>query len=292
MNRRGLTPRRVDERRITRNTSFGSVGEMVIVSHSRSITCSAVALLLLSACTGLGSNQSNATSSELPGNKSPAGLRPHLAYSYVTSTPAPDALAHCPSGTNALGGGFENDNTNNTTASHPYNQGAAWRASAANGQDITAYVICTDGTAPVYETTDWTSNKGGIAECGSGHTLSGGGFNLSSSNGQVIFNEAGAYWEWDAQTYSLTSSGTAYGICDSGSPTKYTYVTSAASTDAIATCPSGDVVVGGGFSAAQPYESSGYGYVIRSHWYNNHKSWRVTSTAGNFTAEAVCGPSP
>ena len=229
--------------------------------------------------------------------------RPNTSpYTYVTSTPAPSAEAWCPSGQKAIGGGFSNANADSQTTSSHY-VGAlhnAWKSLDSGSGSITSYAICVSGssTTTQYETTAWTqpqsSTQGGLITCGSGYQVSDGGFAMTSGTvGESVpslsFSGSGPQ-EWlVGGNPNSSASGTAYAVCVETS--NFTSLTTSGSGAATANCPSGDVAVGGGFSAAgNTYPN----FLVKSStFYNSHQSWRVTGTNGpgnEISAYAVCAP--
>ena len=86
---------------------------------------------------------------------------------------------------------------------------------------------------------------------------------------------------------NAAASGTAYGICVETSG--YTVVANTGATSVTATCPSGDVAIGGGFAPNGDIYSN---FLITSSRYNNsHKAWLVTGVNGSgnqLESYAIC----
>jgi len=227
-------------------------------------------------------------SSAITSHPSVSRIRPNaLTYTYVESDPGTTAEATCPSGDVVLGGGFDNvSQSKTTTESHWDDSHTAWVS--ANPYAVYSYAICVDKDAvqTQYITSSWTTGEGGTVQCNSsGYGFSGGGFAFTT--GKVAFSAPVAYWLWGVESdANFNSAGTVYGICTQGGNTGYTYVASSPSADAVANCPSGEVVVGGGFEESNPINQSAV--IYRSHYYNNHTSWRASISANTVTAYAVC----
>jgi hypothetical protein len=229
-------------------------------------------------------------------------VRPNTSpYTYVVSTPAPGAIAFCPSGQKAVGGGFSNANVDSqTTASHSagaYN--GSWKSVDSGGGSITSYVICVGSAFTTnYQTASWNGAVSGEAEgiinCPSGYEASGGGFDLTSgtvgnSNPfNVVSSSTPIGWKAGGNVKAL-SSGTAYGTCVK--TTSYAIVTNSGTNSVTATCPSGDVAIGGGF---YPNGIIYANFIITSSRDDDsHKAWLVTGVNGStneLTSYAICAP--
>jgi hypothetical protein len=217
-----------------------------------------------------------------------ARTRPNVSpYTYVESKPGITAEATCPTGDVVLGGGFDNvSQTKSTTESHYDDNHTAWVSS--NPYSVYSYAICADKDAvqTQYLSASWTTGEVGTVQCnGSSYGFSGGGFKFTA--GKVAMSFPDAYWLWAVESDAdFNSAGTVYGICTQGGHTAYTYVSSSPSADAVANCPSGDVVVGGGFVESNPIDQSAV--IYRSHYYNSQQSWRASISSNTVTAYAVC----
>lgn len=242
----------------------------------------AVALLLsFSACAG-----ANSGSSLVPAASDAKTLHPHTSpYTYVASSLGPSAVAQCPTGEIALSGGFDDPSGAQVLQSHYVGGHTAWKAVAANGASLTTYVVCADSNFidTQYKSLAWSNSEGAAPECGSGYSMNGGGYTFTS--GHPATSYPGANWLWVVQSNAdFSSSGTAYAICAHTS--SYTYVTGGAGTTSVANCPTGDVVVGGGFQVAGSYNANTV--VTHSSYYDGHKAWKVTASGTTFNAYAIC----
>lgn len=268
-------------------------------NQSRAAIIAFALIASLSACSG-GDGSSSPQVPTAPNLASPAasqtatrGVReakPNTSpYVYVTSTPAPSAEAWCPTGDKAIGGGFNNPNSGSTTVESHYvgSLHRPWKSVDAGGGNITSTAIC---VATAFVTTNyvsqaWSDTEGAVLSCGSGYEFSGGGFIFNSSEPGANYPLSSTSWTVLSNA-DFSSSGTAYGVCTQTS--NYTYVSASASNDSRANCPSGDVVVGGGFLESNP--ASANAIVISSNFYNSHQTWRVQSSGNTFAAYAVCAP--
>jgi hypothetical protein len=203
---------------------------------------------------------------------------PSVVQKSKTASLPNDNLAHsvkasCPKGTKVSGGGLKLSDPHDDYFQGSYPKGKTWtafgyRASTFPGaSNVTASAMCLHGAAVSQESKARTLPNSGndvsvVAECPKGTELSGGGVELGDPNVDGVF---GSYPSgksgWKAVAYRNTPSGnsqvTSHALC-----AKNVKVTVAKKSeplldgggvhDAVAKCPSGTVVSGGGAKVSHP----------------------------------------
>jgi ferredoxin len=175
------------------------------------------------------------------------------------------AVASCPSGSVVTGGGYAGNT--NLFIYNSSQSGNGWQVYAKNSsgssQLLNAYAIClsNSGGSSTQGVKQVSAPGGGIgnavASCPAGSIVTGGGYAAQSDKSLYIYNSSQSANGW--QVYAKNTSGAsqllnAYAICLSatnGTVTQALKQVSAAGGgigDAVATCPSGSLVTGGGFA--------------------------------------------
>ena len=172
----------------------------------------------------------------------------------------------CPYGSVVVSGGFAAQS--GIRVWHFMKDGLGWRIYATNSfsseRILTVKATClyNSGGSVSQEITQVNINPNGktnlIANCPSGSLVTGGGWVIGSSSSVRIYNssQTGNAWQiWVDNSSSGSPLVNVYAICLSGvsgstnqtSPTSVT-VAGSSTGHAIASCPSGDYVTGGGFA--------------------------------------------
>lgn len=187
----------------------------------------------------------------------------------VASDSSGQASASCANGQPLLGGGFMSRFTtgggNNGTApfdSYPSASGT-WTVSVATLADavqLTAVAVCLQANVPVTTQVTQTSNAGPdtTVACPAGAVLTGGGFR-SGGGTNVASQPSGNGWKVStAIPFGGSASPTAFAVCaTSGLSAQATQSQSKTVTNGTvasngASCPSGQLPVGGGYNGYQP----------------------------------------
>ena len=214
---------------------------------------------------------------------------------YVTSGSVGDVSVACPAGSVVVGGGYASS-ADMLVYTHSMD-GNGWRVyaknNAASSKLLNAYAIClynTGGTTEqILQQVSVAAGDIGhpVASCPSGSVVTGGGFASRSDGSFYVYNSSKSGNGW--QVYARNNSGASiplnvYAICLSGTTATSSDVYEqksipASSTDsAIATCPTGNLVTGGGFAA-------GNGLVLYTTNMKDNLSWQTY--ARNTTGSSV-----
>jgi hypothetical protein len=181
------------------------------------------------------------------------------------------ALAECPSGSIVTGGGFASPSSLSTEVYTQSKQGNGWQVylynNTSSSQLVNAYAICLSGvsggaaTTQVVNQVSVAANTTGsaTATCASG-VLTGGGFASQSNLSTKVYTHFKQGNGWQVYLSNKTTSSqlvNAYAICLTGAGTSSTQVLKQVSVPAgttgfaVAECPSGTLLTGGGY-ASQP----------------------------------------
>jgi hypothetical protein len=176
------------------------------------------------------------------------------------------AVVNCPSGSVVTGGGFAG-NSNlfvyNTSAT-----GNGWEVYAQNlsGSDqlLNSYAMClsnsSGSTQQVYAqvTAPGSSNGHAVVSCPSGSVVTGGGF--AGNSNLLVFNSSADGNGWGVYAQNNSGSGqllNSYAICLSGTSgstqqvVNQVTVSGSSAGQAVAACPSGTYLTGGGYAGNQ-----------------------------------------
>jgi len=204
---------------------------------------------------------------------------------YITSGSVGDVSVACPDGSVVVGGGYAS--SADMLVYTQSKNGNGWRVyaknNAASSKLLNAYAVClynTGGTTEqILQQVSVAAGDIGhpVASCPSGSVVTGGGFASRSDGSFYVYNSSKSGNGW--QVYARNNSGASiplnvYAICLSGTTATSSDVYEqksipASSTDsAIATCPTGNLVTGGGFAA-------GNGLVLYTTNMKDNLSWQT-----------------
>ena len=253
------------------------------------------------------SNGSSTKKSTSPTPPAPKSVKPNATYRQYVAWYGPltlpggtwyEAWANCPSGMVATGGGESNTSAAGVTLHDTYalSNGTGWKVRVTNDSTATAtftvYAVCMSGLG-AYNQSMVSTDDGGdaTATCPTGMQLLGGG-GWSSNPNAVLTMQIGNDW-WGATDYSFhLGTVTGQAICAEGvgnysqqranvtiAPGEY--------KSAVATCPAGTFVLGGGAHEYEmrptdsypPYPAQAWRIWAKNDWDNG---WIVP-------AVAICG---
>lgn len=214
------------------------------------------------------------------------------------------ATATCPTGAPLVSGGYMlqmGSSSQLITISANYPSAAnAWTATELNPQSggsvtLTAFADCMQAT-PAVATTLVTANSDGngnaTASCASGQTLTGGGFNQTPNGSNVIAASYPVANSWQTAQLSTVQhhTYTAYAVCATSGLASASLAMAGATVpnnktgSAAATCPGGQILVGGGYKAV----NGAYVTITDLHFGAMQASW--IAGASNFYAPPASGP--
>jgi len=179
------------------------------------------------------------------------------------------ATASCPSGTVVTGGGFASRSDRSLYVYTHSQDGNGWRVygwnSSGGGLPLNAYAICLSNsggsTTQVYNQVSVPAGGVGHAEvsCPAGSVVTGGGYASNHDQTLYVYNSSRSGNGWQVYAHNMSGSSrllNVYAICLSGTSASSTQVlqqisVAANSTGhAIASCPAGSIVTGGGFAGS------------------------------------------
>jgi Ig-like domain from next to BRCA1 gene/Bacterial Ig domain len=251
--------------------------------------------------TATSTNEPTNTPVNTPTNTSaPPAVTQVLKQVSIAANATGEAAAACPSGSVVTGGGYASN-----SALDVYNSsltGNGWHAFAKNNtaasQLLNAYAICASNVpGSTTQAVAQVPVAGGAighatAACPAGTILTGGGF--AKNTGIAVYNLSASGNGWQAYGKNNTAGSlllNVYAICYHGAGANSTQVVNqisvgnGATGHAVASCPAGQLVTGGGFAgggnlAAKTMDKSGSAWEA---YVDNH-----TGATQLFNAYAVC----
>lgn len=229
-------------------------------------------------------------------------------YGPVTMQPGDwwEAWVYCPSGMQVTGGGEKNSSIGGITLhdTYPLPDSSGWKVKVSNratsAQTFTVYAVCFSGLSSYYQTTAKasvgpTTHGGAIANCSpSQQVLGGGGYSDTMNNDVSTSNFGSTQWAYGMENLdTVARTTTAVALC-AGGVANYQLVEGASTpvgahqqATAIAYCPAGKWIVGGGH-----YSSWRFQRMTDS--YPDGQAWRVyvqndLDFGIDFIARAICG---